>query len=52
MATIGVDRELAGVEADTIVVDNREAARTLVTHLIDVGHRQIAALRETRREFD
>ena len=40
-----VDRELAGVEADTIVVDNRAAARTLVTHLINVGHRRIAALR-------
>ena len=40
-----VDRELAGVEADAIVVDNRAAARTLVTHLINVGHRRIAALR-------
>jgi LacI family transcriptional regulator len=45
LPVVCVDRELAGVEADTIVVDNREAARTLVTHLIDVGHRQIAALR-------
>jgi len=40
-----VDRELAGVEADTIVVDNRAAARVLVAHLIGVGRRQIATLR-------
>ena len=45
LPVVFVDRELAGVEVDTIVVDNREAARTLVTHPIDVGNRQIAALR-------
>ena len=40
-----VDRELVGVEADTIVVDNRAAARTVVRHLIGLGHRRIAILR-------
>jgi LacI family transcriptional regulator len=40
-----VDRELEGVKADTIVVDNRAAAQTVVRHLLAVGHRRIAALR-------
>ncbi len=40
-----VDRSFQGVEADTIGVDNREAARKLVTHLIGMGHRWIVALR-------
>ena len=39
-----VDRELEGLEVDTIVVDNREAARTLVRHLIVMGRRRVAAL--------
>ena len=45
MPIVCVDRELAGVEADTIVVDNRAAAQTMVRHLIAVGHRHIVALR-------
>src|ERR1700722_16290662 len=45
MPLVCVDRELAGVEADTIVVDNRAAAQTMVRHLIAVGHRRIVALR-------
>jgi LacI family transcriptional regulator len=40
-----VDREIAGVQADTIVVDNRAAALTLVRHLVAIGHRRIAVLR-------
>jgi LacI family transcriptional regulator len=40
-----VDREIAGVEVDTIVVDNREAALTVVRHMVAVGHRRIAVLR-------
>ena len=32
-----VDRELEGVKADTIVVDNRAAAQTMVRHLIAVA---------------
>lgn len=37
-----VDSELAGVEADTVVVDNRGAAAHAVGHLIDLGHRRVA----------
>ena len=40
-----VDREIAEVQADTIVVDNRAAALTLVRHLVAIGHRRIAVLR-------
>ena len=35
LPVVCVDRELADVETDTIVVDNRAAARALVAHLID-----------------
>ena len=39
-----VDRTLPGVAADSIGVDNREAARKAVSHLIKVGHRRIAII--------
>lgn len=39
-----VDRAPAGYEADAVVVDNVEGARTAVTHLISHGHRRIAFL--------
>jgi LacI family transcriptional regulator len=39
-----VDRRLEGVEVDSIGIDNRGAAKKLVTHLINQGHRRIAAL--------
>jgi LacI family transcriptional regulator len=45
MPLVCVDRELAGVDADTIVIDNRAAARTLTRHLLGLGHRHIVALR-------
>jgi LacI family transcriptional regulator len=44
LPVVCVDRELRDVETDTIVVDNRSAARTLSRHLISVGRRRIAAL--------
>ena len=40
-----VDRDVEGIEADTIVIDNHAAALSLVRHLIAVRHRQIAVLR-------
>ena len=45
LALVCVDREIEGVLADTIVVDNRAAALTLVRHLVAIGHRRIAVLR-------
>ncbi|MEQ8967585.1 MAG: LacI family DNA-binding transcriptional regulator [Azospirillaceae bacterium] len=42
-----VDRSLSAVRADQVVVDNRQAARELVRHLLDRGHRRIAILKAT-----
>ncbi|MBO0851724.1 MAG: LacI family DNA-binding transcriptional regulator, partial [Pseudonocardia sp.] len=39
-----VDRRPSGVDADSVVVDDREGARTAVRHLIAHGHRRIAFL--------
>ena len=44
MPVVCVDRILEGIETDTIVVDNRDAARRLVRHLISLGRRWIAVL--------
>lgn len=37
-----LDREVPGVESDTVSGDNKEGARKLVEHLIALGHRRIA----------
>jgi LacI family transcriptional regulator, galactose operon repressor len=39
------DRAAAGIAADTVLVNNREAAAKLVGHLASLGHKRIAALR-------
>jgi LacI family transcriptional regulator len=39
-----VDRPGDGLEVDTVVVDNRTAARQAVRHLLDHGHRRVAFL--------
>lgn len=43
-----LDRTLPGIEADTVVVDNDEAARNAVAHLVRLGHRRIGLV--TSRE--
>jgi LacI family transcriptional regulator len=37
-----IDRHIDGVDADTVKIDNRGAARQLVDHLLDLGHTRIA----------
>lgn len=37
-----VDRPAEGIEADSVVFDNREGGRTAATHLLAAGHRRIA----------
>lgn len=37
-----IDREVPGVEADTVVGDNLQGAQDLAQHLLDLGHRRIA----------
>lgn len=36
-----VDRAIRGLDFDTVLIDNRDAARQAVAHLIDNGHRRI-----------
>ena len=42
MPMVCVDRGLAGVDVDMVVVDNVEGAFTAVDHLIKLGHRRIS----------
>lgn len=39
-----LDREVPGLECDSVVGDSKDGARRLVTHLIEQGHRRIALL--------
>ncbi len=39
-----IDRSVTGLHADSVVVDNRRAARDAVSHLIGLGHRRIAVV--------
>ena len=39
-----IDREVPGIEADAVVGDNKEGARKLMDHLLELGHRSIAFL--------
>lgn len=44
---IFVDRMLARVEADTVLVNNLAATRRILDHVIGLGHRRIALLKAT-----
>lgn len=44
MPIVFVDRSLAGIDVDSVIVDNRDSAARLVKHLIGLGHRRIAAM--------
>jgi DNA-binding LacI/PurR family transcriptional regulator len=39
-----IDRRIAELEVDTVVVDNVQGSFDLISHLIDDGHRRIAAV--------
>ncbi|MGL5928699.1 MAG: LacI family DNA-binding transcriptional regulator, partial [Dermatophilaceae bacterium] len=39
-----VDRPPRGVDADSVIVDNRHGARLAADHLLDLGHRRVGAL--------
>ncbi|WP_135551233.1 LacI family DNA-binding transcriptional regulator [Paenibacillus cymbidii] len=39
-----IDREVPGIEADTVLGDSKEGARRLVDYLLSLGHRRIALL--------
>lgn len=44
VAVVEVDRRLATVPCDAVVIDNEAGAREATTHLIELGHRRIALL--------
>lgn len=39
-----IDREVPGVNADTVLGDSKEGARKLTEHLLELGHRRIAMI--------
>lgn len=41
---VQVDRQISGVQADTVLVNNTDAVYEAVTHLLVKGHRRIAAI--------
>ena len=44
LPTVFVDRPPRGVDADSVLVDNRRGGREAVTHLLAHGHTRVAAL--------
>jgi LacI family transcriptional regulator len=48
---VSLDRPFQRVEADTLVVDNRPAARFATKHLIEHGHRNILCVAEAEMTF-
>jgi LacI family transcriptional regulator len=49
MQLVFVDRPANGIDADTVVADNRNGAALGVRHLVAAGHRRIAFLGDDRR---
>lgn len=45
---VSVDRPVAGLDVDSVTVDNRAGAERAVRHLVDHGHRRIAYLGDRR----
>lgn len=41
---VTVDRRVYGVEVDSVLVDNARATATIIRHVIEDGHRRIAAI--------
>jgi LacI family transcriptional regulator len=44
VAVVEVDRRLASVDCDAVLIDNVRGARSAVDHLVSLGHRRIALL--------
>lgn len=44
VAVVEVDRQLADVPCDAVVIDNEAGARAATTHLLELGHRRIGLL--------
>lgn len=48
MRVMFVDRPPAGIDASSVLVDNRAGMRQVVAHLVEHGHRRIALLADSR----
>jgi LacI family transcriptional regulator len=44
VAVVEVDRRLAAVPCDAVVIDNERAARDATAHLLELGHRRVGLL--------
>ncbi len=44
VAVVEVDRRVAGVHCDAVVIDNERGAREATSHLLRLGHRRVALL--------
>jgi LacI family transcriptional regulator len=42
LVVVAIDRHIAGLHTDSVVVDNESAAHEAVTHLLRLGHKRIA----------
>jgi len=51
LPVVFLDRPGGGLEADTVLLDNRGGARDGVRHLLDQGHRRIAVLFDSLRVY-
>ena len=49
VAVVEVDRRLARVPCDAVVIDNERGAREATAHLLELGHRRDRAARASRR---
>jgi LacI family transcriptional regulator len=48
LALVGIDRSLYALGIDSVLVENRQGARSAVEHLIELGHRRIGLLTGAR----
>ena len=48
-AIVQIDRAVRGLQADSVTVDNRAAARSCTAALLDAGHRRIGIVAELER---
>lgn len=46
---VAIDRQLRGVNLDTVLVDNMHGAELATTHLLEVGYRRVACITGPRR---
>ena len=44
ISVVAVDRRMADLEVDTVLVDNAAAMRSLTQHLVDQGHKRIGGI--------